>query len=67
MKLLPYPNGADRVKDESICQFNKQRQKAVKETRKNIGKAKDKISLHKQKKAEKAAEQYHNSPFYEWL
>lgn len=31
--------GADRIKDEGIHQFNKQGQKAVKETRENIGKA----------------------------
>ena len=52
--------GADRIKDESIHQFNKQGQKAVKETRENIGKAKDKISAYKQKKAAKAAEQHNN-------
>ena len=45
---------ADRIKDEGIHQFNKQGQKAVKETRENIGKAKDKISSYKQKKAAKA-------------
>ena len=50
--------GADRIKDEGIHQFNKQGQKAFKETRKNIGKAKDKISAYKQKKAAKAAEQH---------
>ena len=50
--------GADRIKDEGIHQFNKQGQKAVKETRENIGKAKDKISAYKQKKATKAAEQH---------
>ena len=52
--------GADRIKDEGIHQFNKQGQKAVKETRKNIGKAKDKILSYKQKKAAKAAEQNNN-------
>ena len=52
--------GADRIKDEGIHQFNKQGQKAVKETRENIGKAKDKISSYKQKKAAKAAEQNNN-------
>ena len=52
--------GADRIKDEGIHQFNKQGQKAVKETRENIGKAKDKISSYKQKKAPKAAEQNNN-------
>ena len=51
---------ADRIKDEGIHQFNKQGQKAVKETRENIGKAKDKISSYKQKKAAKAAEQHNN-------
>ena len=52
--------GADRIKDEGIHQFNKQGQKAVKETRENIGKAKDKILSYKQKKAAKAAEQNNN-------
>ena len=52
--------GADRIKDEGIHQFNKQGKKAVKETRENIGKAKDKISSYKQKKAAKAAEQHNN-------
>ena len=52
--------GADRIKDEGIHQFNKQGQKAVKETKENIGKAKDKISAYKQKKATKAAEQHNN-------
>ena len=52
--------GADRIKDEGIHQFNKQGQKAVKETRENIGKAKDKISSYKQKKSAKAAEQHNN-------
>ena len=45
--------GADRIKDEGIHQFNKQGQKAVKETRENIGKAKDKISAYKQKRRQK--------------
>lgn len=49
--------GADRIKDEGIHQFNKQGQKAVKETQENIGKAKDKISAYKQQKATKAAQQ----------
>ena len=47
----------DRVKDEGIHQFNKQGQKAVKTTQKNIGKAKDKISDFKQSRTVKAAEQ----------
>lgn len=49
--------GVDRIKDEGIHQFNKQGQKAVKETQENIGKAKDKISAYKQQKAAKAAQQ----------
>ncbi len=49
--------GADRIKDEGVHQFNKQGQKAVKETQENIGKAKDKISVYKQQKAAKAAQQ----------
>lgn len=48
---------ADRVKDEGIHQFNKQGQKAVKTTQDNIGKAKDKITDFKQRRAVKAAEQ----------
>ena len=45
--------GADRIKDESIHQFNKQGQKAFNETRENIGKAKDKINAFQQKQAVK--------------
>ena len=48
---------ADRIKDESIHQFNKQGQKGVQTTRENIGKAKDKIADFKTKRAMKAAEQ----------
>ena len=48
---------ADRVKDEGVHQFNKQGQKAVKTTQENIGKAKDKITDFKQRRAVKAAEQ----------
>ena len=48
---------ADRVKDEGIHQFNKQGQKAVKTTQENIGKAKDKITDFKQRRAVNAAEQ----------
>ena len=47
---------ADRIKDESIHQFNKQGQKSVQTTKENIGKAKDKVSDFKQKRAVKAAE-----------
>ena len=45
--------GADRIKDEGIHQFNKQGQKAFKETRENIGKAKDKLNAFQQKRAAK--------------
>ena len=45
--------GADRIKDEGIHQFNKQGQKAFKETQENIGKAKDKINAFQQKRAVK--------------
>lgn len=48
---------AERVTHEGIHQFDKQGRKGVKETRENIGKAKDKISDFKQKRAAKAAEQ----------
>lgn len=48
---------ADRIKDEGIHQFNKQGQKGVQTTKDNIGKAKDKITDFKTKRAMKAAEQ----------
>ena len=48
---------ADRIKDESIHQFNKQGQKSVRVTKDNIVKAKDKIADFKTKRAMKAAEQ----------
>ena len=48
---------AGRVRDEGIHQFNKQGQKSVQTTRENIGKAKDKLSDFKTKRAMKAAEQ----------
>lgn len=47
---------ADRIKDESIHQFNKQGQKSVRVTKNNIVKAKDKIADFKTKRAMKAAE-----------
>ena len=46
-----------RIKDEGIHQFNKQGQKNVQTTKENIGRAKDKISEFKTKRAVKAAEQ----------
>lgn len=48
--------GANRIKDEGIHQFNKQGQKSVQTTKENIGKAKDKVSDFKQKRAVKVAE-----------
>ena len=48
--------GADRIKDEGIHQFNKQGQKSVQTTKEYIGKAKDRVSDFKQKRAVKAAE-----------
>ena len=48
--------GADRIKDEGIHQFNKQGQKSVLTTKENIGKAKDRVSDFKQKRAVNAAE-----------
>jgi len=46
----------ERVTKEGIHQFDKQGRKAVKETRENIGIAKDKLSDFKQKRAVKTAE-----------
>ena len=48
---------SERITNEGVHQFNKQGQKAVKTTKDNIVKAKDKISEFKQKRAAKAAEQ----------
>ena len=48
---------ADRIKDESIHQFNKQGQKSVRATKDNIVKAKDKVVDFKTKRAMKSAEQ----------
>lgn len=45
--------GADRIKDEGIHQFNKQGQKAVKETRENIGKARIKYRHINRKRRQK--------------
>ena len=50
---------SERVADEGVHQFNKHGQKAVRETRENIGKAKDKIADFKTRRAMKAAEQRH--------
>ena len=48
---------SERVADEGVHQFNKQGQKAVRETKENIGKAKNKIADFKTRRAIKAAEQ----------
>ena len=48
---------SERITDEGVHQFNKQGQKAVKTTKDNVVKAKDKLSEFKQKRAAKAAEQ----------
>lgn len=47
---------SERITNEGVHQFNKQGQKAVKTTKNNIVKAKDKIADFKQKQAAKAAE-----------
>ena len=47
---------ADRIKDESIHQFNKQGQKSVRVKKDNIVKAKDKIADFKTKRVMKAVE-----------
>ena len=48
---------SERITNEGVHQFNKQGQKAVKTTKDNVVKAKDKLSDFKQKRAAKAAEQ----------
>ena len=48
---------SERITDEGVHRFNKQGQKAVKTTKDNVVKAKDKLSDFKQKRAAKAAEQ----------
>ena len=48
---------SERVTEEGVHHFNKQRQKSIQTTQENIGKTKDKIADFKQKRAAKAAEQ----------
>ena len=48
---------SERITNDGVHQFNKQGQKAVKTTKDNVVKAKNKISDFKQKRAAKAAEQ----------
>ena len=50
-------HASGRIRDEGIHQFNKQGQKNVQTTKENIGRAKDKITEFKTKRAVKAAEQ----------
>ena len=50
-------SASERITNEGVHQFNKQGQKAVKTTKDNVVKAKDKLSDFKQKRAAKAAEQ----------
>ena len=50
---------SERITDEGVHQFNKQGQKAVKTTKDNIVKAKDKLSEFKQKRA--ASEKNHSA------
>lgn len=49
-------NGAERITEEGIHQFDKQGQKGVKTTKENIVKAKDKLADFKQKRAVQATE-----------
>lgn len=49
-------NGAERITEEGIHQFDKQGQKSVKTTKENIVKAKDKLADFKQKRAAQATE-----------
>lgn len=49
-------HAAERVTAEGVYQFDKQGQKAVRTTRENIVKAKDKVADFKQKRAMKAAQ-----------
>ncbi len=52
-----FSHASGRIKDEGTHQFNKQGQKNVQTTKENIGRAKDKITEFKTKRAAKAAEQ----------
>lgn len=53
---------ADRAVDEGIHQFNKQGQKAFTETRRNIGKAKEKIKTYKEQKSAQPIKQASDLP-----
>ena len=53
---------ADRAVDEGIHQFNKQGQKGFEETRRNIGKAKEKIKTYQEKKAAEPMKQVSDLP-----
>ena len=53
---------ADRAVDEGIHQFNKQGQKGFEETRRNIGKAREKIKTYKEQKAAEPIKQASDLP-----
>lgn len=53
---------ADRAMDEGVHQLNKQGQKAFEETRRNIGKAKEKIKTYKEQKVAEPVKQASDLP-----
>lgn len=53
---------ADRAVDEGIHQFNKQGQKGFEETRRNIGKAREKIKTYREQKAAEPIKQASDLP-----
>jgi hypothetical protein len=53
---------ADRAVDEGVHQFNKQGQKAFEETRRNVGKAREKIKTYKEQKAAEPIKQASDLP-----
>lgn len=53
---------ADRAVDEGVHQFNKQGQKAFEDTRRNVGKAREKIKTYKKQKAAQPVKQASDLP-----
>ena len=53
---------ADRAVDECVHQFNKQGQKAFEDTRRNVGKAREKIKTYKEQKAAQPVKQASDLP-----
>lgn len=53
---------ADRVVDEGVHQFNKQGQKGFEETRRNIGKVREKIKTYQEKKVTESVKQASDLP-----